>query len=790
MKFRIPQSRRSKLVIVVLVVVLLAAIAFALALPRTLFTKPYSTVLLDANGNLLGAQVAADHQWRFPLGDSIPPDFEKALLSFEDRRFYRHPGIRLGSLSRAMIQNLRSRRVVSGGSTLTMQVVRLWRDGKPRNIGEKVIEIFLALRLEISYSKEEILRLYCAHAPFGGNVVGLEAASWRYFGCSPHQLSLGESATLAVLPNSPGLIYPGRNQKHLLDKRNRLLNRMLEQGVIDSLDCFSAMSEPLPSAPKPLPSFAYHLLHRTIAEGHQGERLHSTLQLDLQRRLQNACQRNQEHLESNLIMNLAALVLDTRSGAVLAYQGNSRRSTDQSGESIDMVSIARSTGSILKPILYASMLDEGQILPNQLVEDIPTFLGSFHPENFDRQYEGAVPAGIALARSLNVPAVRMLRQYGLERFHNTLKSMGISSLNHPPSHYGLSLILGGAEASLWDISGLYAGMGRQLLHYCNSSSTYLKNAYHPPYFLKSDRVAYSVASKHSFPNASSIWFTFNAMARVNRPQEESHWRQFSSSIPVSWKTGTSFGFRDAWAIAVTPEYTVAVWCGNANNEGRPGITGVKAAAPLLFDILNILRPSSRFPKPWDDMDKLPVCRESGYRAGPFCAYPDTLSLPLNASRADLCPFHTQVYIDARSGKRVSSLCRSNSILQPQSWFVLPPEVEYYYRQKHPIYKVLPPYMPGCDPGDSEENIMAILYPREGARILIPGVSDDKAKVVFEATHRQAEAVLYWFIDKQYVSTTSRFHKLELRPAAGEHLLTITDMDGNSRSCRFTITLPQ
>jgi len=432
--------------------------------PSPLFYLSYSTVLLDRNAELLGAVTARDEQWRFPPIKKVPEKIAEGVVCFEDRRFYGHFGVDPFSVLRAVVQNLRARSVVSGASTITMQVIRLSR-ARPRSVGEKIIEMLMALRLELSLDKEEILALYASHAPYGGNVVGVEAASWRYFGRPPMRLSWAESALLAVLPNNPALIHPGRNREKLLEKRNRLLDRMHGMGKIDGLTCRLAKAEPLPPRPFALPRLAPHLMGRLISEQNQSPvspcLYRSTLVKNLQERATELVLRHGRELAGNGIHNAAAIIMEVETGEVSAYVGNvSDFNTPEHANQVDIIAARRSPGSLLKPLLYAAMLEAGDLLPTELVPDIPTRLGGFAPENYSRTYQGAVPASMALARSLNVPAVKMLQSYGVDRFCRFLKKLGITTLHRPAHEYGLSLILGGSEATLWDLTAAYAGMAK------------------------------------------------------------------------------------------------------------------------------------------------------------------------------------------------------------------------------------------------------------------------------------------------------------------------------------------
>jgi len=785
MRMRI-KHRKLKLFGVVMLTVL--GIAFYFSLPDPLFSDPTSTVLEDRNGLLLGAMIAEDGQWRFPSSQNIPENYKTAVLEFEDRYFYKHPGVNLFSLLRAIKQNIKNGEIVSGGSTLTMQTIRLSRKGKPRTIREKLIEIAMALRLELSLSKSEIFVLYASHAPFGGNVVGLEAASWRYFGRPAHDLSWAEAATLAVLPNAPSLIHPGRNQESLLKKRNLLLNRLNEKSFIDDITLELALEEPLPGKPLPLGQSAPHLLARVYQDS-RGEKQKTTLDYFLQKNVTEVVQKHHNVLKHNEVYNAAALVVKVGSGEVLAYIGNTNaHSKADHGCDVDIIPARRSTGSILKPLLYAAMLDEGLILPKTLIHDVPTNYGSFTPMNFDRKYAGVVPADKALYRSLNVPAVKMLQSYGVPAFHDLLKNIGMTTLNRSSDHYGLSLILGGAETTMWDLASIYGSFSRTLTNFYDNSSQYDEADWHPPYYLyDTGKVIEPTVNlkKHYNLGASSIWFAYEAMRQVNRPEELTGWEVFSSSQKIAWKTGTSFGFRDAWAVGTSKEYVVVVWVGNADGEGRPGLTGVQCAAPILFDVFNLLPESDWFDPPYDELTEAAICKNSGHRAGMYCTEIDTMYVPQAGINVESCPYHELVHLDSTGTYRVDGQCYDPASMIHTGWFVLPPVMEWYYKQSNPYYKSLPVFSPECMATLSSP--MEFIYPRERSRFFIPvNLDRSEESIVFEIAHHDESATIYWHMNEKYLGTTKRNHQIAIHPEAGKYLITAVDNGGNSISRQIEI----
>lgn len=746
---------------------------YLFSLPNILFKTDYSTALLARNGELLGAKISKDEQWRFPESDSIPSKFETSILQFEDANFYHHIGISAKGVARAVYQNIKSKKIKSGASTITMQTIRLMRNNPSRTLSEKILEMILATRLEIKYSKKEILNLYASHAPFGNNVVGLEAASWRYFGRSGFKLSWAESATLAVLPNAPGLIYPGKNHERLLTKRNRLLSKLVSKHIIDSTTYLLSIEEPLPNKPLSLPQLAPHLLQNGIKNGFAGKIIESNIDINLQQQANAILKNHIEALSGNKIFNGAILITSAKTGEILCYVGNSFSEKKEHANDVDCIVAPRSTGSILKPILYEKSMEQGNITPKTLLTDIPIQFGKFSPKNYNKTYDGAVPANEALARSLNIPMVKLLNDYGLSKFHNDLKTLGFSSIHKSASHYGLSLILGGAEASLWDLNKIYTQMAMQLSQENKNSILLFKNEKKYSSNFKMDRAC--------------IYSTFEAMTQLNRPDEEGNWKAFETSKKIAWKTGTSFGNRDAWAIGITPDYVVSVWTGNADGEGRTGLVGLKTSAPILFDIFSIL-PSTKtwFNIPYADESKIAICRESGYRASACCINIDTILMPTTCLQTTACPFHKSILLDKTQTYRVDSDCEEIQNMISKSYFVLPPLVEKYFKLNHPNYISLPNYKPSCYSKISDR-AMSLVYPKNDSKILIPIQLDEtKGKTIFEATHKNASTKIYWHLDDEYIGETSQIHQLALNPCIGKHLLNLIDENGLSISCRFEV----
>ena len=760
-----------------------AGLIVILCMPRVTFEQPYSKAIYASDGSLLGATTAADGQWRFHEMESLPALYEMCLLAFEDKRYHQHLGVDLRAVIRAFRQNIKHKKVVSGASTITMQVCRMSRGDKPRTLLNKLLEMGMALKLEITNSKTKILRLHSSHAPYGGNVVGIEAASWRYFSKPPQLLTLAESAVLAVLPNAPSLMHPGKNRDKLKAKRDRLLQRMHEQGLISDHDHELALLEELPHRPRPLPRLAPHLLDAFTPEKGGGYRITTTIDRHMQETaMRTATLFSEEYAQSD-IHNLGILILDTQSGATLAYVGNSP--TAQTEKDVDMVTAPRSSGSVLKPFLHAAALDEGLMSPKGLLLDVPSDYSGYKPKNYDGSYDGAVPAHTALARSLNVPYVEMLKEYDTHRALEKFRQLQITSLNKPASHYGLSLILGGGEVSLWELTGAYASMARILTRYKREQSRYVAADVREPHLRPDlDQAPAEYSYYPTVLSAAAIHHTFEAMKSLSRPDEEGQWETFGSSREIAWKTGTSFGHRDAWAVGVSPRYTIGVWVGNSDGEGKHSLIGVRRAGPVLFDLYNQLDHPGHFECPYDDLVLTEICAQSGHPATMHCSEQDTI-YQIEQSTSLKCPYHISLTVD-EDDLRVHSDCYSPSQMEKKSHFVLPADAAYYYRQRHPEYEALPRYRPGCEEL-AEGGPIQFIYPKKSSRLFLPESGDgEKETAIFRAAHVNPEATLHWHLDERYLGLTVEEHTMSVQAATGKHALTVVDAVGNSLVRRFEV----
>ena len=765
-------TRRVRWIARVGVVGVLAAAFFSLPVVRP--GGPTSRILVDREGRLLAARVAADEQWRMPPGVDLPERYVQALLTFEDRRFFRHPGIDPIAVVRAVAANVRKGRVVSGASTITMQVIRMGRSPTARTIWQKAWEALLAVRLEAALSKREILATYAAHAPFGGNVVGLEAAVWRYLGRPSKTLTWAEAAFLAVLPNSPSLMHPGRRRSQLKAKRDRLLFQLRKAKIINDIDYTLAMAEPLPRRPQAMPQHALHWLARQSATSSDAW-TPTTLDRTVQARAEDEVRHALEALKGDGIHNASAVVMHVPSGETLAYVGNGvGLQAVEHAPFVDVARAPRSTGSILKPFLYAYALDAGELNPAERMVDAPIRVGTFFPENFDGSFRGVVRADTALARSLNVPAVLLLKRVGVARFLGFLRSSGLSTLGRSARHYGLSLALGGAEATLWELTSLYAGLSWRAAGNSGPWPGPRSGLGPTP----------SIQPKLS---VGAAYLTLSALQEVTRPGLRRRWRRLAGNQSIYWKTGTSFGFRDAWAIGVTGSYAVGVWVGNADGEGRPGLVGLRAAAPLMFALFDQLPRSPPLTEPSDALVAIEVCKHSGHRPGPHCGDRSIVTIPKDSTYATVCPFCRSFSTDARGQRRVHADCHPFEEIRSRRQFVLPAQLERHYRQHDAGYRSLPVWKEGCAPSGGTVASMSCIFPPPDAQFYVPRQLDGRrGRLVFEAAHRDPEAEVHWHLDDRFLTTTQEQHQVEVNPQPGEHRLTLVDYKGERIQRRFVV----
>jgi len=743
-------------------------ISYLFYLSSTLhFDERYAHLLL-ADGEIIHAQVSEDEQWRILCEGDLPEKLATTLKLFEDQYFDYHPGVNPVSIINAARDNYRAGRTVRGGSTITMQLARIIEGNQRRTYRQKLREIGIAFALELTMNKAEILRAYAQHAPYGGNTIGYCAAALRYYDKSADQLSWTESATLSVLPNAPGKIYPGRSQAILVRKRNFLLDKLLANALIDSVTHRLSVLEDLPQQSHQFASLSPHLLQQMKKEEPKTFNHHTTIDASLQcNTVRILSQYQADYLESTDVKNMAALIL-RQDGSIAAYVANVACGQD-CGADVDLLRSQRSPGSTLKPLLYGMAIDQGMITPQSLLEDIPIFYNGYSPVNFDKTHRGVVVAEEALTTSLNIPAVNLLQTYGTHPFLADLRQMGLTTMKKSADHYGLSLILGGSEVQPLELATTYCNLYRIARGQMPITAHHSKNG-------KNRRSNY-------FPmSGGSAYLTLQMLKGVNRPESEDGWQYFDSRQEVAWKTGTSFGLRDAWSVGCTKDYTVLVWVGNADGQGKAGLTGIKKAAPILFDLFKLLPESTPDQIATGKLQDKKVCSVSGYSPTEACHQTTTIKMPIATDNIPLCQYHEMLTLDASGQYQVYQECAD--AVQHQSVFSLNPIVNSYYRKTSGTSHAPPPYKPGCA---QATDVVKIIYPKPNVEILLPTDLDEKKELLIsKALASETVDSLYWFLDDELVTVTQDRHELSLDLSPGAHRLTVVSNDGAEESREFVV----
>ncbi len=724
--------------------------------------------ILYAEDKIINAQVSKDQQWRIQCSGELPLPMATCLQLYEDQYFKYHPGINPVSICKAVYTNLKSGKIERGGSTITMQLARIHEGNQARTYWQKSKEIFLALALEIKYSKNEILRLYAQYAPYGGNTVGYCAAARRYYNKDASALSWTEAATLSVLPNSPSKIYPGKSEQEFIRKRNFLLDKLLSNAYIDTISHRMALLEDIPKQSHVFPSLSPHLLQdfKNVSDEFN---YHSTLDHSLQKSVLRIGQqyRDQYALTSG-IDNMSVLVI-RNDGSIAAYAANISCQSN-CAKDVDILKSLRSPGSTLKPFLYGVNLERGLITRNSLLEDVPVFYNGYSPSNYDKKHRGIVSAEKALTESLNIPAVNLLQQYGTHSFLNDLERMEFTSIDKSADHYGLSLILGGGEVSPLELGKAYMNLTRVAKG-------------ENPVDLYIDQKNKTQTEKALYPiSQGTAYLVLEMLKGVNRPSNEDGWQYFETKQDISWKTGTSFGLRDAWSVGSNKDYTVLVWVGNADGEGKPGLTGISKAAPVMFDIFKLLQKSPNLSLPHHALKTIYVCAESGYMPNASCTKTKSTHHPKNANHISQCKFHAFVTLDKTKTFRVYQGCEDEVV--SQSKFSLPPIVNNYYKIFTGLSKALPPFKDGCK-GTQQE--LTILHPAQRSEILLPvDIDDEKQFLIGKVLTNNSIDSLYWFVDHELLTVTSQNHETALDLEPGEHTLTVVASNGVEKTHNFTV----
>lgn len=729
--------------------------------------KDYSVIIRDDKGEMVHAFLTHDDKWRMRAEtDEISPLLKKTLLAKEDNFFYYHYGVNPIAMGRAFFQNLLGGRRISGASTITMQVAKML-DPAPRTYSNKLKEMFRALQLEWYFSKTEILQLYCNLLPYGGNIEGIKSAALLYFGKDPDHLSLAEITALSIVPNRPSAWKISPNNPRLIAARNHWLQYFAEQGVFSGSAIKDALSEPLVGERMTVPRMIPHLARRLKTAG-----------TDIQTNINRNKQLQTEELVKDYIRsmslknirNAAVVIIDNTTNKVITYVGSADFSQTADGGQVDGVTAIRQPGSTLKPFLYGMCIDEGLFTPKSVIFDVPVNYEGYTPENYDRKFSGEVTLEYALEHSLNIPAVKALSLLGTRPFINALSRAGFRTIEKNKRGLGLSMALGGCGATLEELSGLFAAIAR-------------KGRYQKPAYTISDTMNRSF----SLLSPAAAFMLTETLSKVNRPDFPLHWETTSHLPKIAWKTGTSYGRRDAWSIGYNQKYTVGVWCGNFSGASASDLSGAQIATPLLFRIFNAIDYNSQ--SAWynvpDDCEIRTVCSETGMMPGDHC--PDLISdfyVPLISSMKT-CDNRKEFFVSPDEKRTYCQQCVPPSGFKKKWFKVIPPELQAYYEERKIAYDKIPAHNPNCEAVFKERGPV-ITAPSSGAVYYITEKDPEPLQLACQTGNDVLK--VYWYINNKFYKTAAAGDKLYFSPTPGTTIISCTDDKGRTGKVKVTVEL--
>lgn len=727
---------------------------------------PYSTQLLAADGTVLHAFLSKDDKWRLATEvQEITPLLRKTLIYKEDRFFYWHPGVNPLALGRAALRNLLTGRRTSGASTITMQVVRLL-EPRRRTYGSKLIEVVRALQLELHYSKEEILQLYLNLVPYGGNIEGIKAASLLYFGKPPQLLSLAEITALAIVPNRPSSLRPDMRPANLLAARNAWLRRFETEGLFEKMVIQDALHEPLQVKRRSAPHEIPHLALRLKQEYPGEPTIRTPIQLQKQRQTEELVKNYVNRLRSKNIHNAAVLVINNATMGVEAYVGSADFSNPYDGGQVDGVRAVRSPGSTLKPLLYATAFDKGLITPKTILNDVPTNFGGYEPENFDQRFNGPVTVEFALANSLNIPAVKVLKDVSTPALVEQLKKADFRTVGQQAQDLGLSLILGGCGVTLEELTRLFAAFAQE--------GKVRPLVYGSPAQLpvtKQDQGREVIS-------AGAAFMITNVLTQVTRPDLPTNFDNTFHLPRIAWKTGTSYGRRDAWSVGYNKRYTVGVWVGNFSGAGVPELSGAETATPLLFSVFNSLDYNS--PKGWyrapDAVALRKVCAQSGDIPSDFCTHPIVDYHLMGVSPYRRCTHRKWVFTDLAGKLSYCPYCLPPNGYERRSFPNLAPELIAYYELKKLPYEKQPPHNPTCE-RVYREGAPLIVSPNQGSEYYIRRDEPQQLLLSCQAANNVEE--IFWYINDKLYQKSTPTEAVFVSPPPGRVKISCSDDKGRN-----------
>jgi penicillin-binding protein 1C len=726
----------------------------------------YSTIITDNKGEVIHSFLTLDEQWRMKTElHEISPLLRKTIIQKEDKYFYYHKGINPIAVIRAAVLNVISGRRTSGASTITMQVARAL-ETRPRNIIHKSIEMFRALQLELKYSKEEILQLYLNLVPYGGNIQGVKSASILYFGKNPDHLSLAEITALSIIPNRPSTLVIGKNNEEIIRQRNKWLKRFAKENIFTTKEIEDALAEPLFAQRRTIPRLAPHLSYKLKQNG--GHLIKTHIELNTQLKIEKIVEDYVRNLRLNKIRNAAVLIIDNESHKIITYVGSGNFKDTLDGGQVNGAAAVRQPGSTLKPLVYALCFDEGLLTPKKMMNDVPVNYAGYAPENYDNNFNGPVTIEYALEHSLNIPAVKALNMLGKEQMIQQLGNMGFSQIQNRQKGLGLSLILGGCGTTLEQLTCLYSTFANDGLYY-------------RPSFIQGDS---STSAKRIISEDASYMIT-DILSRINRPDFPLHWDATAHLPKIAWKTGTSYGRRDAWSIGYNKKYTIGVWVGNFSGEGNANLSGAHTATPLLFRIFNTLDYDAdrNWFTPPASLEQRQVCSETGMPAAAHCTNIVLDHFIPGISSTQTCNNTQEIAISADEKMSYCKSCEPTSGYKRKVFKLIAPELQNWMQLNSIAYEYIPPHNSSCEK-IFLSGAPQIKSPVNGTEYLISKKFPEPLQLICETGNDVSR--VYWYINNQFYKTSDAGSKQFFVPAEGNIKISCTDDKGRNRDITVSV----
>lgn len=747
----------------------------------------YSTIVTDDKGEVVHAFLTRDQQWRMKTElTEISPLLRKTIIEKEDRYFYRHPGVNVLAMARALGKNIIRMRRTSGASTITMQVARSL-EPKRRTYWNKLVEMFRAFQLEWKYNKDEILQLYLNMVPYGGNIQGVKSASILYFNKNPDHLSLAEITALSIIPNRPSSLVIGRNNDRIVAERNKWLRRWALKGVFTNAEITDALAEPLSARRGAVPAYIPQLAWKLKKSG--VPIIHTNIRMNTQLKIEKLVKDYSRTLALKNIRNAAVIVVDNQTHRVISYVGSADFHDSTDGGQVNGAAAIRQPGSTLKPLLYGLCIDAGLLTPKMTITDVPVNYEGYAPENYDKKFNGYVTMEYALEHSLNIPAVKSLKLLGKDKLIQKLSDCDFRQVSKDQRKLGLSMILGGCGATLEELTGLYsifANEGRyvrpKLVWDSSGSATAGVSVAVPKVGLgapgSGSAARGSVGSRILSPAAA---FMINeTLSKVNRPDFPLNWESTVHLPKIAWKTGTSYGRRDAWSIGYNKRYTVGIWVGNFSGLGIPELSGANVATPLLFTVFNTIdyNDDDRWFSQPADCDVRMVCTETGLPPNDFCKQLVTdYFIPL-VSPVRKCDNRQEIFVSADEKMAYCRSCLPAGGYKKKLYQMVPPEMKEYFENNKIAYAKIPPHNPTCEKV-FKEGAPVVTSPRAGSEYLINRKDPEPLQLRCRVSNDVGK--VYWYINDKFYRAAEAGSKQFFIPEEGPVKISCTDDKGRNRN---------